>query len=174
MTPTVVATPLPPLNRSHGLQQWPITGAMTISQCGPNSHTASEPFAISPISVIAARHLLETRRTLLKPGFFEPTFVISMPVPSIAIFAKGMEPIRNATSTFSASVILLIAARYRACVRSLSRNFIAEVPKQSFPSCFIGILFGAFRRRTIDHSHDSPALFALRNDDFERIGGRAV
>src|SRR5207244_2395405 len=140
-----------------------------------------QPFPMSPISAIAARHLLETRRTLLKPGFFEPTLVISMPVPSIAIFANGIEPIRNAASIFRANVILfdccglLDAARYRACalcracIRSRSCELVAEISKHCFPRSLIGALFDTFRGRTVDHSHDSAALFALRNDDFEGI-----
>jgi hypothetical protein len=55
--------------------------------------TAIRPFVMSPMSAIAARGFVETRRTLLKPGFFEPTLVISIPVPHMATFAKGMAPI---------------------------------------------------------------------------------
>src|SRR5262245_42730350 len=73
----------------------------------PNNHTAKSPFPTSPIKQIAALHRLATRLTFRNPGFFEPTLVISMPLPSIAILAKGMAPIKNAPRNFRTTIIVL-------------------------------------------------------------------
>src|SRR5262249_13173977 len=73
----------------------------------PSNHTAERPFPTSPIKQIAALHRLATRLTLRNPGFFEPTRVISMPLPSIAILAKGMAPIKNAARNFRTTIIVL-------------------------------------------------------------------
>src|SRR5688572_9964102 len=92
-TPTVVATPLPPFHPRNGLQQCPATAAIPIIQCAeagspePNSSKARYPLAISPTSATAARGRVDTRNTLLKPGFPDPTLVMSIPVPHIATLA---------------------------------------------------------------------------------------
>src|SRR5438874_10873878 len=87
-TPKVVATPFPPLNPRNGLQQCPITAAIpipqsTIAEVSPraSNNNAKYPLPRSPIRQIAALHQLATRLTLRKPGFFDPTLVMSMPVP---------------------------------------------------------------------------------------------
>ena len=94
------ATPLPPLNLKKGLQQCPTTEAnpsnqriVTLSAGLDNSTSATKPFDTSLARVIPARNLNPMRRTLLKPGFLEPTFVISTPVPHRETTAKGMAPI---------------------------------------------------------------------------------
>ena len=98
-TPTVVATPFPPFHPQNGLQQCPAIAAIPIAHatCGgtprESRRTAIRPLVMSPMSAIAARGFVDTRRTLLKPGFFEPTLVISIPVPHMATFANGMAPI---------------------------------------------------------------------------------
>src|SRR5207245_11210789 len=56
------------------------------------SHRASAPLPISPTKATTARREL-TRRTLLKPGFPEPTLRMSTPEPVTDTTAKGNEPI---------------------------------------------------------------------------------
>src|SRR2546427_3627298 len=63
---------------------------------------------MSPISAThARRQFFVTRRTLLKPGFFDPVFVMSIPVPSIASFANGIAPIRKPARIFKPRIISL-------------------------------------------------------------------
>src|SRR5579875_1311525 len=87
---------------------------------------------MSPIRVITARHLL-TRKTLLKPGLPEPTLRISMPVPSMARTAKGIDPSRKQITnrmmipSVPATIFRLLAdfpfplsrAEFRDCVANL-------------------------------------------------------
>src|SRR5215831_11362929 len=92
----------------------------------PSNHTAKRPFPTSPIKQIAALHRLATRLTLRKPGFFEPTLVISMPLPSIAILAKGMAPIKNAARNFRTTIIVLYGCAPFLWLRAIALAFAAR------------------------------------------------
>src|SRR5262245_50182903 len=131
----------------------------------PSNHTAKRPFPTSPIKQIAALHLLATRLTLRNPGFFEPTLVISMPLPSIAILAKGMAPIKNAARNFRTTIIILYGRapflRLRAIalalrifrLRAIALAFaaahllhlITKISQQCFAGGFVRLLLDAFR-----------------------------
>src|SRR5215471_5639548 len=91
----------------------------------PSNHTAKRPFPTSPIKQIAALHRLATRLTLRNPGFFEPTRVISMPLPSIAILAKGMAPIKNAARNFRTTIIVLYGCAPFLWLRAIALAFAA-------------------------------------------------
>src|SRR5262245_47997111 len=72
------------------------------------------------------------------------------------------------------ALALRACASRRACLCRRSFDLVAEISKHGFPRGLIGILLDAFRRRTVDHSHDSTALFAFRDDYFEWICRRTV
>ena len=100
--PAIVATPFPPLNFRNGVQQCPATAASPRDQRNQTGSvdadriaTATAPLDKSPMSATPALPREETRRTLLKPGFPDPAWVTSMPVPQTAITAKGIAPMRK-------------------------------------------------------------------------------
>src|SRR5262245_56251377 len=113
----------------------------------PSNHTAKRPFPTSPIKQIAALHLLATRLTLRNPGFFEPTLVISMPLPSIAILAKGMAPIKNAARNFRTTIIVLYGCALSrfAFAAALLLHLITKISQQCFAGGFVRLLLDAFR-----------------------------
>src|SRR5438046_10434645 len=107
----MLAPPLPTFTFRKGIQQLPISAARPRAQ---GSHLgspgaerrkiASPPLQTSPARVIAARHLEPTRSTLLKPGFREPAFRMSMPVPHMATTAKGIAPMKKPAASFTAKI----------------------------------------------------------------------
>src|SRR5262249_16291276 len=137
----------------------------------PSNHTAERPFPTSPINQIAALHRLATRLTLRNPGFFEPTRVISMPLPSIAILAKGMAPIKNAARNFRTTIIVLygcalsrlhslpliyfMAARYRACIRCRSSTLWLRAIALAFAAAHL--LYGC----ALSRLHSLPLIYFM-------------
>ena len=66
-----------------------------------------------------ARHLDDTRKTLLKPGFRDPSFVTSMPVPHREITAKGMAPIANPARSLTTAIQGFIGKSAKVGARTL-------------------------------------------------------
>jgi len=108
--PRVVATPLPPLNPSHGLNTCPRTDATaardaisTISGTAPRTsiltrYTGSAPLTASMIIPAIPAGLPQIRARLVAPEFPEPDIRISVPMSRPMIHDHGMEPERNASA----------------------------------------------------------------------------
>ncbi len=106
ITPTAVATPLPPLKCKNTGHKWPrktanattVTASLSNPQIGAKccaNATAIQPLPASPKKVSIAATLFPLRKILVAPGFFEPKVRGSgNPKIQLVTTAKGMDPSR--------------------------------------------------------------------------------
>ena len=100
MMPSVVATPLPPLKRSHTGNMWPSTAPAAAPTAAiwltwTTISTAATPFNASSSRVAAASPLRPVRSTLVAPILPDPTLRMS-PKPAARVSSRpnGIEPSR--------------------------------------------------------------------------------